>query len=168
MILDLDEVIIRPSVEEDSPDICDLVCRCIREVNSRDYNEEETARSLGRTTVEHQNRRLRENHMYSVLYDGNIIAVCGVAQRQKDIEEGTCYLSSVFVNPDYHGKGLGKYMVEHLLNNSVCISQSRRVNVPSSKTAHGFYEKLGFSYYGEPGVPNSDGHVMMYMDRRGC
>lgn len=52
------------------------------------------------------------------------------------------YLGDVFILPEYQGNGLGKWLVETILN------EPTLVNIKSwllgTKDAHGLYEKFGF------------------------
>ena len=51
------------------------------------------------------------------------------------------WLCDVYIHPDYRGMGLGFWLVESVLSHP---STNVRVNMLSTKDAHGLYEKFGF------------------------
>lgn len=55
------------------------------------------------------------------------------------------HIDSLFVDPDHHGEGLGRMMVEHAAR--LCGSLTVDVNEQNGQ-AVGFYQKLGFTQTG--------------------
>ena len=57
-------------------------------------------------------------------------------------------LCDCIVNPDYQGKGLGRVLVETIINkiNEDYKNQYKRIYIMSLKGKEGFYKALGFSY----------------------
>ena len=61
--------------------------------------------------------------------------------------------------------------VEIILNIIVrCMKEvSNLIEIPSSKSSHGFYHKLGYEYYSNPPVFNEqDGSAIMYKCKSEC
>lgn len=56
-------------------------------------------------------------------------------------------IMDVIVDPDYQGKGLGKTLVEFVLNHGV-IKGLQTITL-KTKDAHSFYEKYGFKKVGD-------------------
>ena len=57
------------------------------------------------------------------------------------LEENTIY--TLFVNPDYHNKGIGRKLMNFI--EKVALEKGHKtVELPSSITAHKFYKKLGY------------------------
>lgn len=52
-------------------------------------------------------------------------------------------LFDIFVSPEYQGKGIGRAIVT-TLEQDVFFKTAKRVEIPASITALGFYEKLGY------------------------
>lgn len=71
------------------------------------------------------------------------------------------YFTAIFVNPDYHGKGVGKSLIRFLEQDEWCLD-SQLIEIPSSKSSHGFYHKLGYEYRSFPPVFKEDGSTIMY------
>lgn len=64
--------------------------------------------------------------------------------------------------PDYHGKGIGKRLVQFLERDEWCLC-SNLIEIPSSKSSHGFYYKCGYKYRNYPPVfSEADGSTIMY------
>ncbi|KAK3090571.1 hypothetical protein FSP39_012763, partial [Pinctada imbricata] len=58
-------------------------------------------------------------------------------------------ITFLFVKQDFHGRGIGKDLVEKCLQIMRACSQ-RPVRVQSAEKAVGFFQKLGFELQGEP------------------
>nr|MBQ4320231.1 GNAT family N-acetyltransferase [Clostridia bacterium] len=54
-------------------------------------------------------------------------------------------LLTIFVLPDYQGKGIGRQIIETLENDEIFL-RAKRIEIPASITAVGFYRKLGYDY----------------------
>lgn len=78
------------------------------------------------------------------LYDGP--EMIGCARVVSDFTRFS-YLSDVFVNPQYRGLGLGRWLVETTIAHPVISENSRWVLHTSD--AHGLYQHLGFEAAGE-------------------
>ncbi|MGN1113838.1 MAG: GNAT family N-acetyltransferase [Oscillospiraceae bacterium] len=78
-----------------------------------------------------------------MLYKDQIIA-CGVSRDSS--QEKQSYFTAIFVNSDYRGKGIGRALIRFLEQDEWCLD-SDIIEVPSSKSSHGFYHKLGYEYW---------------------
>jgi len=86
------------------------------------------------------------NSLYkvAVTHDDKVIAMARV------IGDGGCvyFISDVIVHPDYQGKGIGKRLINHMLDwidSQVLEGETIMVNLMSAYDKEPFYEKLGFS-----------------------
>ena len=52
---------------------------------------------------------------------------------------------TIFVLPEYQGKGVGRKIIETLENDEYFL-RAKRIEVPASITACDFYKKLGYTY----------------------
>ena len=64
------------------------------------------------------------------------------------VEDGTCELDDLFVEPDSMGVGVGRLLVEDVAARAGAAGADR-VNVTANPCAVGFYERLGFRVTGE-------------------
>ena len=92
-------------------------------------------------TPEYVENLISKNHYYIGRIDDTIVAVGGVSIDKRPADRSI--INSLFVHPDYHGKGYGKQMLEFLLTDEWVISR-RFVDVASSYSAVSFYASYGF------------------------
>ena len=73
----------------------------------------------------------------------------------------TAYLGDVIVRPEYQGRGIGKKIVEHLIDKTMeAAHEGERIMfiLGAAKDKEGFYEKLGF--HRRPNEFSGDGMSM--------
>jgi GNAT superfamily N-acetyltransferase len=51
------------------------------------------------------------------------------------------WIADVFVDPGYRGQGLGRWMIERILEHPDVVNTRQSL---ATRDAHSFYEKLGF------------------------
>lgn len=87
-----------------------------------------------------------ENSMCFGLYnfDGNMLGFARVVTDKVVF----AYLMDLFVFEEYQGKGLGKALVRHIIEHP---DLQVRLWFLATATAHGLYEKFGFSNLDDPG-----------------
>lgn len=73
------------------------------------------------------------------------------------------YLTSIFVLPDYQGKGVGRKSLEALEANEY-FHRTRRTQVGSSVTAVSFYRKRGYAF--KNGITGPDEYGIVRMEKR--
>ena len=82
--------------------------------------------------------------------------------RQDLSQKKQSYLTAIFVSPDYHRRGVGRELVNFLEQDEWCLD-SNLIEIPSSKSSHEFYHKLGYEYRSIPPVFNeNDGSTIMF------
>ena len=70
-------------------------------------------------------------------------------------------LSKIYVHPDSKGKGIGKMMIENILNNVTPSGASElELNVNRNNPAAGFYKHLGFRISGSEDIDIGGGYFM--------
>lgn len=87
---------------------------------------------------------IENNYVFKLLKDNKIIGYYAYV----DIECDNVKLDSLFILPEYIGKGFGRFLVTDFLNrmrNDKC----ERILVDSDPNAEAFYVKLGFTRIGE-------------------
>lgn len=141
-----------------------VIHRCLKEVNSKDYSPNETEKFLRNFSAEHLTDIINTCHYYEAWYKNNIIA-CGGVNRDTN-KKSQSYITAFFVVPDFHGQGAGREFMRFLETDEWCLD-SDIIEIPSSKTACGFYAKCGYKYRSEPPIFSSmDGSTIMYKNRR--
>ncbi len=140
--------------------ILKIIHRCMNEINYLDYTEEQFKKYINSFTEEWLKNIIKTRHYYEVWYNDEIIA-CGGISRDLS-KEKQAYFTAIFVNPDYRGKGIGKELMLFLEQDEWCLD-SNLLEVPSSKSSHAFYHKLGYEYKSySPIFSLEDGSTIMF------
>ena len=134
---------IRDYREEDAPAVGRLIAETFRKYNLLHADPEEQERLLGPFRNAFSNdpkhlddiRNILRSPMLYVAEEGNEIV--GVLRGRENV------LASLFVHGDYHGKGIGRKLVEHF----ECESRAHGVTwvrVAATLFAVPFYQALGY------------------------
>jgi len=128
------DYLIRNATNADAPAISRTILNALRESNVQDYSAEiieQVAQSFSPPAILHL---LAERQVLVATAGSHIVAT---ASLDHDI------VRSVFVDPRYQGKGVGRHLMERI--QSLAINAGlNQLRVPSSITAEGFYASLGF------------------------
>lgn len=91
---------------------------------------------------------------HQAILEGRVRVAVDVAGRRLGfsvvlpVEDGTCELDDLFVEPDSMGLGVGRLLVGDVAARAIATG-ANRVNVTANPRAVGFYERLGFRVTGE-------------------
>jgi N-acetylglutamate synthase-like GNAT family acetyltransferase len=125
---------IRKIREKDAKEVSALIIKNLKEVNSRDYPKKIIDMLIKIYSPSKIKQRMKNGYMIVAEKDGKIIGT------------GRFYngeIFDVFVLPALHGKGIGSKIMQTL--EKIAIRQGyKRVFLPASKTAIGFYKKRGY------------------------
>ncbi len=130
---------IRPASETDADAISDVIISALRQTNSSDYPAhiiDRVAESFGPAAV----RELLGRRIVFVAVDGGRIV--GTASLDGAV------VRTVFVAPTAQGRGIGAGLMA-AVERAAAAGGIAALTVPSSITARGFYEKLGFDELGD-------------------
>lgn len=156
----LEKLEYRRAQSENIDKMLNIIHRCMKEVNYKDYTLEQFHKYLAAFTQEWLKDIIENRHYYEVWYENEIIACGGVSRDYSQKKQS--YFTAIFVNPDYRGLGVGKELVHYLESDEWC-RDSDLIEVPSSKSSHGFYYKLGYKYRTVPPIFNEeDGSTIMF------
>lgn len=126
--------------------------------NSKDYSPEFIEENIKSHSPEVIASRAAESHFY-VAVDGRKIIGCGgiTGYWGSDTES---YIVSVFVLPEYQGRGIGRRIIETLEADKYFL-RAWRTEVCSSLTAVSFYLKMGYKYKNGITSPDEFGGVRL-------
>jgi len=120
-----------------------LIQKTLRTSNSRDYSAEYIERNVLFFTPEHVIHRAQWTHFYVFCEDEKILG-CGAIGPYWDSETESS-LFTIFVLPEYQGKGIGRLIIKTLEQDEYFL-RAKRIEIPASITARDFYRKLGYDY----------------------
>ena len=130
--------------DSDADDVSTIVLRNLREVNSKDYPseviEDIASCSLPEHYISHSRQQYRETFVAET--EGKVVGTASLARDNRTTDEEYICLT-VFVHPEYHGKGIGRALMERI-EDAACGKGAKVLHVPASITALPFYRKLGY------------------------
>lgn len=125
---------IREFKDQDALEASNLIRKTLSEENSKFYPKPVIKFMVGEFTPKFLVELSKEREFFVAIEKSNII---GTITLIKD------YIGTVFVNPDYQGKGIGTKLMETIEN----LAKERKIEklrLNSSINAVDFYEKLGY------------------------
>ncbi len=139
---------------EDAEETAALIAETLRTVNSKDYSEEIIEANVVSHSAEVLLERAGDGHMYVVEADSRIVGCGAIAAYWGSVTESI--LLTIFVLPEYQGKGIGRRIIQTLEQDEFFL-RAKRIEIPASITGVGFYRKMGYGY--KNGIAELDGEV---------
>ena len=134
---------IRRFTENDAETVSAMIIRTLKTSNSKDYSEEAINALEKQMQPAGVLERAGWTHFY-VAEENDTIIGCGAIGPYWGSETESS-LFTIFVLPEYQGKGIGRKIIETLEQDEYFF-RAKRVEVPASITAVDFYRKLGYDY----------------------
>ena len=134
---------IRRFTEADAEAAAQVVAETVVISNSADYPPEYIEHLKRTHNAAMLTQRAKEGHMY-VVCDGDKIVGTGTIAPFWGSETESIFLT-IFVLPEYQGKGLGRLIIETLEQDEYA-KRASRIEIPASLTAVNFYRHLGYDY----------------------
>ncbi|MEE0872876.1 MAG: GNAT family N-acetyltransferase [Ruminococcus sp.] len=153
-------MIIRNFTENDAEKVSAMIIRTLKTTNSKDYSEESIKALEKQMQPSHILERAAWTHFY-VVEDNDTIIGCGAIGPYWGSETESS-LFTIFVLPEYQGKGIGRKIIETLEQDEYFL-RAKRVEVPASITAVNFYRKLGYDY--KNGVDRPDEEQLYRLEK---
>lgn len=144
---------IRRFQENDATQVSNLIIKTLRTTNIKDYSEEYIENDVKIFTPEGVIQRASWTHFY-VVCDNEIIVGCGAIGPYWDKKDESS-LFTIFVLPEYQGKGIGRKIIETLESDEYFL-RAKRIEIPASITACKFYRKMGYDYKNEIDTPDEE------------
>ena len=153
-------MLIRRFEQEDAKAVSELIRTTVRISNSKDYPPDVVDALIEMETPEHVTERASWTHFY-VAEDGNAIVGCGAIGPFWGKEDESS-LFTIFVLPEYQGKGVGRMIIDTLEKDEFFL-RARRIEIPASVTGAPFYEKMGYGY--KNGIKEPDEEHIIRMEK---
>ena len=151
-------MVIRIFRKADAEKTFEMIAHTLRTVNIKDYSRQFIEDTVAQLTPPILIDRRENSHMYVICDDEKIIA-CGAIAGFWGSETESILLT-IFVHPDYQGKGVGRKLIETLEKDEYFL-RAERIEIPASITAVGFYQKLGYDYNNGRTAPDEEQHVRL-------
>lgn len=153
-------MIARRFEEKDAEAVSQLIRTTIEISNKKDYPAELMDELIRTETPEHVLGRAGWTHMY-VIEDGEKIVGCGAIGPYWGKEDESS-LFTIFVLPEYQGKGVGRKIMETLEADEYFL-RARRIEIPASITGVPFYLRMGYHY--KNGISEPDEEHLIRMEK---
>ena len=153
---------IRRFRESDAEAVSQLIRTTIEITNKKDYPEDLMDELIRTETPEHVLGQAGWTHMYVVL-DREKIVGCGAIGPYWGREDESC-LFTIFVLPEYQGKGVGRQIMETLEQDEFFL-RAKRIEIPASITGVPFYLRMGYHYKNGISEPNEEHLIRMEKNR---
>ena len=144
-------MIIRKFCKADAERVSALIIQTLKTSNSKDYSTEDINALEKQLQPAGVLERASWTHFYVAEENGDIIGCGAIGPYWGSDTESSLF--TIFVLPEYQGKGVGRKIIETLEQDEFFL-RAERVEVPASITGVGFYRKLGYEY--KNGIDNPD------------
>lgn len=145
---------IRKFKKKDAEEVSALIIKTLRTTNIKDYSSEYIENDVKTFQPKDIIKRAEWTHFY-VVCDGDKIVGCGAIGPYWGKKDESS-LFTIFVLPEYQGKGIGRKIVETLEQDAYFFS-AKRIEIPASITATPFYIKMGYDYKDGICKPDEEG-----------
>lgn len=136
-------MIIRKFKPKDAQEVSDLIAVTLRTTNIKDYSIEHIESDIKSLQPDNILERAGWMHFYVACDEDKIIGCGAIGPYWGKEDESSLF--TIFVLPEYQGKGVGRKIVQTLENDEFFL-RAKRIEVPASITGCGFYRKLGYDY----------------------
>ena len=151
---------IRRFKEQDAKEVSDLIRKTIRISNTKDYPAELMDQLIEIETPEHVLQRTTWTHFYVVVDNGQIIGCGAIGPYWGKEDESSLF--TIFVLPEYQGKGVGRAIIDTLEKDEYFL-RAKRIEIPASITGVPFYLKMGYHY--KDGITEPDEEYLIRMEK---
>lgn len=158
--IDKNSIIIRRFENNDATEVSKLIIKTLQTSNIKDYCKSYIEESVLMHSASNIIKKASWTHFYVAILNDFIIG-CGAIAPYYDKEDES-FLSTIFVLPEYQRNGIGKKIVEVLMQDIYYI-RAKRIEIPSSITACDFYLKLGFNY--KNGIDSIDDEKLYRLEK---
>ena len=141
--------------------VSDMICTTLTISNRKDYSPAFIEENIRSHSTEMIAARARDAHFYVAMDGERVIGCGGITGYWGSTEES--YLTSIFVLPDYQGKGVGRKIVEALEADEY-FHRAWRTEVGSSLTAVSFYRKMGYVF--KNGITDADEYGVVRLEKQ--
>ena len=153
-------MLIRRYEQTDAKAVSDLIRTTVAISNSKDYPPEVVDELIEMETPEHVAERASWTHFYVAEDEGAVIGCGAIGPFWGKEDESSLF--TIFVLPEYQGKGVGRMIIDTLEKDEFFL-RAKRIEIPASVTGAPFYEKMGYGY--KNGIKEPDEEHIIRMEK---
>lgn len=149
---------VRKYMEGDETGICEILKKDVLSENIKDYPPESIEYLINTYGEDFIRKRANQNHTYVLIHDEKIVGTGTIGPYWGSLKESSFF--TIFIDPLYKGKGLGRKIIETLENDEY-YKRADRIEIPSSITAVEFYKHFGYGFKKLGNIVDSEGEYRM-------
>ena len=153
-------MLIRRYEQADAKAVSDLIRTTVAISNSKDYPPEVVDELIEMETPERVSERASWTHFYVAEDEGAVVGCGAIGPFWGKEDESSLF--TIFVLPEYQGKGVGRKIIETLEGDEFFL-RAKRIEIPASVTGAPFYEKMGYGY--KNGIKEPDEEHIIRMEK---
>ena len=151
---------IRRFVASDAEAVSELIRTTIRISNTKDYPAELMEELIRTETPGHVLERAGWTHFYVAEAQNRLIGCGAIGPYWGKEDESSLF--TIFVLPEYQGKGIGRAIIETLEQDEFFL-RAKRIEIPASITGVPFYLKMGYQF--KAGISEPDQEHLIRMEK---
>lgn len=151
---------IRRFREQDAKEVSDLIRKTILISNTKDYPKDLMDALIETETPEHVLQRASWTHFYVAQEEQQIIGCGAIGPYWGKEDESSLF--TIFVLPEYQGKGVGRAII-YMLEKDEFFLRAHRIEIPASITGVPFYIKMGYHY--KNGITEPDEEHLIRLEK---
>ena len=152
---------IRRFEEQDAKAVSELIRKTIWISNTKDYPVDLMEQLIEAESPEHVLERASWTHFYVAEEQDNIIGCGAIVPYWGKEDESSLF--TIFVLPEYQGKGIGRAIIDTLEKDEFFL-RAKRIEIPASITGVPFYLKMGYNY--KNGITEPDEEHLIRLEKR--
>ncbi len=145
---------IRRFEEKDAAEVSALIATTLRTSNIKDYSVEYIENDIKVLQPQNILERASWMHFYVVCEDERIVGCGAIGPFWGKTDESSLF--TIFVLPEYQGRGIGRKIIQTLEEDEYFL-RAKRTEIPASITAVPFYRKMGYEYKNGIAAPDDEG-----------
>lgn len=153
---------IRLFEQTDALAVSELIRKTIRISNTKDYPLELLEALIDSETPQQVIERASWTHFYVAEEQKKIIGCGAIGPYWGKEDESSLF--TIFVLPEYQGKGIGRVIIKTLENDEFFL-RAKRIEIPASITGVPFYLKMGYHYKNGVSEPDEEHLIRMEKNR---
>ena len=134
---------VRRYKDGDASAICEIIKKDVLAENIKDYPKEAIENLIESHNEELIERRSKWCHVYVLTDEEKIVGVGMIGPYWDSLTESSFF--TIFIDPSYKGKGLGRKIIETLESDEY-YKRANRVEIPASISAVEFYKHMGWKF----------------------
>ena len=134
---------IRRFASGDAQAVSDVIITTLRISNTRDYPPDMMEELILHMQPEDILQRASWTHFYVAEDKGRIVGCGAIGPYWGKEDESSLF--TIFVLPEYQGRGVGRRIVETLEQDEYAL-RAKRIEIPASITGLPFYQKMGYTF----------------------